>query len=100
MAEFGTCLGLVAPYYNLVLVLIILPLFIRLLHIKSKVVNPKPWRLLFASLLVYIIEEILTILNSMNVVSSPRILTPFFEMVIITLFIYMLLSQREIVAKK
>ena len=97
MAELDVCIGLVAPYYNLVLVIIIIPLFIKLLSIKTKKVNLKPWTILFAALIVYIVEEILTVLNSTGIISSPRVLTSLFELVIITLFIYMLLLQREIV---
>lgn len=97
MASLDVCLGTVAPYYNLALVIIIIPLFIKLLSIKTKKVNLRPWTLLFIGFSIYIVEEVLTVLNGLGVTNTPRILTSIFEMVIITLFIYMLLLQREIV---
>ncbi|MFH1642436.1 MAG: hypothetical protein ABIC04_06070 [Nanoarchaeota archaeon] len=97
MAGIDVCLGLVAPYYNLALVMVIMPLFVKLLSMKTKKVNLTPWAILFTALIVYIVEEILTILNGMGIIASPRILTSLFEMVIISLFIYMLLLQKEIV---
>ena len=54
-----------------------------------------PWRLLAAALGIYIIEDILTILNGLGITNTPKILPPIFEFVIITLFIYMLLAQKE-----
>ena len=100
MPGLDTCLGLVAPYYNLVLVMIIIPLFIKLFKIKNEKINLQPWKILFIALIVYLVEEILTVLNSVGVTNSPRILTPIFELIIITLFIYMLLLQKEIINKK
>jgi hypothetical protein len=94
------CLGMVAPYYNLVLVIIIMPLFIKLLSVKHKKLILKPWRLLFIAILIFVVEEVLTVLNGLGITNSPRILTPIFEMAIITLFIYMLLLQKEIIGKK
>ncbi|MFH2027723.1 MAG: hypothetical protein ABIJ08_01160 [Nanoarchaeota archaeon] len=99
MADLGSCLGLVAPYYNLVLVLILLPLFVGLLNKKNKEIDLKPWVLLFAAIIIYIIEEILTVMNGIGFISSPRILTSMFEMAMISLFIYMLLLQKEIIKR-
>ena len=100
MTQLQTCVGLVAPYYNLLLVIILIPLFIALLNIKHKKLILKPWKLLFIGILIYVLEELLTVLNSLNITSTPRIWTSLFEMAIITLFIYMLLLQREVAHKK
>jgi hypothetical protein len=100
MTQLDICLGIVAPYYNLVLVIIIVPLFIKLLRIKNKKINLKPWRVLFIAFGVYVIEEALTVLNGLGITDTPRILTSLFELVIISLFIYMLLLQKEILTKK
>ncbi len=99
MAYLDICLGLVAPYYNLILVIIIMHFFIRLLSTRHKKLMLKPWRILFAAVCIYIVEEILTILNSLGVTNTPRIFTSVFEFVIITIFIYMLLIQKEISKK-
>ncbi|HLC96877.1 MAG TPA: hypothetical protein VJH97_06155 [Candidatus Nanoarchaeia archaeon] len=100
MPGLAESLGVVAPYYNLVLVVIIIPLFIKLLKIRTKRVNLQPWKLLFIGFGIFIVEELLTILNGLGITNSPRILTSLFEMVIVTLFIYMLLLQREIAHSK
>ena len=95
MADIAHCIGAAAPYYNMILVIILVPLMIKLLNIKNKKLDLKPWRLLAAALGIYIIEEILTILNGLGITNTPKILPPIFEFVIITLFIYMLLAQKE-----
>jgi len=94
------CLGTVAPYYNLVLVAIVIILFARMFKLpQKKGVYLRPWRYLFIALLVYVAEEFLTITNKLGVTNIPRISTAFFEMIIIALFIYTLLLQKEWVKK-
>ncbi len=95
MTDVSACIGTAAPYYNIVLVLILIPLFIKLLTIKNKKINLKPWKILGIALSIYVVEEILTILNGLGITNSPSILPPVFEFIIITLFIYMLLAQKE-----
>jgi len=90
----GTCLGLVAPYYNLVLVAIVVALFIKLFKTPNKKAYIVPWKFLFFSTLVYILEEILTVLHSAGIISISNMVNPFLEMAIITSFIYMLLLQK------
>ncbi len=87
--------GLIAPYYNLAFVLIVVLLFIKLLRTKNKQVYHKPWYLLFAAVCVFIVEETLTVLNALNLVTFPNWLFGVFEISIITLFIYMLLLQKQ-----
>jgi len=94
---FFNCLGFVAPYYNMVLVLIVIALFAALFKKENRGIFIKPWKFLFFAILVYVIEELLTITNGVGITNTPRILNSLFEMVIITSFIYMLLIQREYV---
>ncbi|MBU0627977.1 MAG: hypothetical protein KKC75_02215 [Nanoarchaeota archaeon] len=93
--DLAYCLGNVAPYYNLALVVIVIFLFVRLFRTPSKKTNLKPWKFLFAALLVYVLEEIITVFHMANVITAPKVLFPLLETIIITLFIYVLLSQRE-----
>jgi hypothetical protein len=96
---FGECLGIVAPYYNLVFVLVLLVLFLKLFSIKNKNVYLLPWKLLFFSVTVYIVEELLTVFHIAGIVQVPRILNAVFEFVIITIFIYLLLLQKDYLKK-
>ena len=96
---FTACLGLVAPYYNLALVVIVILLFIRLFKIDDKNNYTKPWKLLFFAISIFVLEEILTVLKNAGIITIPRIANAFFEMIIISLFIYMLLLQKEYVKK-
>ena len=94
---FGESLGAVAPYYNLVLVLIVLVMFLKLFNLPNKKIYMVPWQLLFAAVVVFIIEEILTVFYYAGIYQIPRIMNAVFEFVIISLFIYMLLKQKEYV---
>lgn len=96
MSEFTLALGLVAPYYNLALVTIVVILFIKLLKIPAQPKQLLPWKVLFAAVVLYIIEEILTVLRGVNIVTIPVHINGFFELAIITLFIYTILKQKEI----
>lgn len=96
---FEACLGLVAPYYNLALVIIVVILFIKLFSLKNKNIYLKPWKLLFFAIIVYIIEEFVTVLESLNVITVSELLFPLFEMVMIVSFIYMILLQKEYMNK-
>lgn len=93
--SFAECLGLVAPYYNLVLVLIVIILFIAFFRKPSQKFYLKPWKLLFFAILVYVIEEILTVFNDANIITVHKLVAPLLEMLIISSFIYMLLLQRN-----
>ncbi|MBU0615463.1 MAG: hypothetical protein KJ601_05190 [Nanoarchaeota archaeon] len=95
--EMGTCLGFIAPFYNLVLVAIAVILFIKLFRMNKK--NILAWKLIFLAVLIYIVEQVLAVTNSLLITSVPRITNSFFEMAIITIFIYVLLVQKEFVKK-
>jgi hypothetical protein len=89
------CLEIVAPWYNLVLVGIVIALFIKFFMKPSKKIYLKPWIMLFIAICVYIIEEGMTAFGFSAINDIYRILHPLFEMIMISLFIYMLLLQRD-----
>ncbi len=89
------CLGRVAPYYNLVLVIIVIILFLKLFKTQNKKTYIKPWKFLFYAVLVYLGEEIITVFDMALLIQVPKIVFPLLETIIITLFIYVLLLQKE-----
>lgn len=97
MTEFGVALGMIAPYYNLVLVLVTIWLFIKLLKtpIQNKLVDLRPWILIFIALLVYVVEEIITVFRALGLINIPIHINGFFELAIISIFIYTLLLQKH-----
>ncbi len=95
----GYCFGMVAPYYNLALVIIVILLFLKLFKTPNKKTYIDPWKFLFAALLVYVMEEIITVLHMANLITVSKLIFPVLETVIITLFIYVLLLQKENVKK-
>ena len=95
MTQLAVCLGKVAPFYSLALVVIVVILFLKLFSMPQKKVYVKPWKLLFAAILVYILEELINILESFYILTPAPIVCPILEMAIIFLFIYMLLLQKE-----
>lgn len=96
-SEFEIALGLVAPVYNLVLAAIIFYLFLKLFSLPNRLIFIQPWKVLFAAFLVYVVEELFTVLRKIGIANLPTILNGIFEMVIISLFIYMLFLQKEYV---
>ena len=107
MTYFYNCLGLVAPYYNMVLVVIVVILFLHLFREakkrqigkgkKNKIMHIKPWKFLFLGVCVYIVEEFTTILRSAELITLPAPTNAILETFIITSFIYMLLLQKKYV---
>ncbi len=93
------CLGRIAPFYNLVLVVIVILLFLKLFKTQNKKTYIKPWKFLFAAVLVYLGEEIITVFDMAGLISVAKIVFPLIETVIITLFIYVLLLQKENIKK-
>src|SRR3989338_1307507 len=98
-ANLSACLGNVAPYYNLVLVAILIILFLALFRLNGKNFFIKPWKFLFYAILIFVFEEILTVFESLGFFSVPPVIFPLLEMGIIVLFIYMLLIQKEYLHK-
>ena len=61
----------------------------------TKTIFVRPWKFLFFAILIYVIEEFFTVAEGLNLILLPVWLFPLFEMIIVILFIYMLLIQRE-----
>ena len=94
------CLEMIAPYYNLALVTVVVILFITLFRIKKKKKTYLlPWKILFMVICIYIVEQVLNVLFNLGWIVFPRVLNAIFEMFIITSFIYVLLSQLEYMKK-
>jgi heme A synthase len=92
---------MIAPYYNLAMVVVAVWLFLALFKTEPKAkVFLFPWKLLFFAVIVFIVEEILTVLRSAGVIDIPVHINAFFELVIIAVFIYALLLQKEYVKKR
>ena len=99
MSEFGLAVAMVAPYYNLALVIIVLYLFIQLFRTAQE--NPdvyiSPWVYLFLAVCTFVIEEVVTVLRALGVIDVGRQINGFFELVIIILFLYGILLQTRYV---
>ncbi len=99
MTHLASCLGVVAPYYNLVLVIIVIALFLKLFKVGTKSAN-RPWKFLFIAILIFIVEEVFTILRHADIYHLPFFMNSIFEMAIISIFIYTILMQKEMLEKK
>lgn len=99
--SLGLEVARVAPLYNLAMVAIVVALFIKLFrtHVKNKAVFMLPWKLIFFAVLVFIVEEIITVLRQIGLIRITAHINGFFELAIIILFIYALLVQKEFVKK-
>jgi len=94
----GEAVGMVAPYYNLVLIVIVLFLFWKLLsHPSKKFIYHKPWQLLLYGVLILVLETVMTILRGLGMIQFHPAIFPAFEMVILVLVIYMMLLQKQFV---
>lgn len=90
------CIGIAAPYYSLGLVVILVALFIYLFRIPNKgKVYLEPWKFLFFAIIIFIIEETMTVMRFQGIIEFPRVLFAFFELAMIGSFVYMCLLQRE-----
>lgn len=97
MSEFTQALGLIAPWYNLVLAAIVVYLFITLFIVyrRSRLGHIGPWVWVFIAVLIYIAEAVFTVLRSAGAFHLPYHVNGYFELAIISIFIYALLSKRE-----
>ena len=102
MSELTIALGIVAPYYNLALVIILICLFIKLFKTEktNKRVFMLPWYLIFVALMLFVVEELFTVLRTAEVFNFPAHINGFFELGIIAIFIYVVLLQKERMKKK
>ena len=99
MTGIGEALNVAAPFYNLALVAVVLVLFWRLFSIKNRGTSLRPWKLVLFGVIIFIVEELITILRSLGVITIGRYINGFFELAIIILFIYTLLEQKEVLKK-
>ncbi|MBI4451258.1 hypothetical protein HY642_04755 [Candidatus Woesearchaeota archaeon] len=95
MADVLTALATAGPIYNMAIVLIVLFLFQRVFATAPKNAFMKPWKLLLVAVIIFIVEELFTVLRNAGVVVFREHVNGFFELVIISIFIYMLLLQRQ-----
>ncbi len=93
--SLGLAFAQVAPYYNLAMVVVVIILFVNLFRAKNKRVYLKPWYLLFSAICIFIIEEVMTVLRSMQIISFPQWVFGITEMIMIACFIYMVLLQEQ-----
>jgi hypothetical protein len=101
MVDLGVALGMIAPYYNLVMVLVALLLFTKLFKTEPKAkVYLFPWILIFFALLVFVLEEIITVIRAAGLIDIPIHINGFFELVIVAAFMYALLLQKQYVQKR
>ena len=94
-------LALAAPYYNLALVIVAILLFIKLFSVckekGSRNTFILPWKILFWAVIIFVLEEVFTILRAAGILNIPAPINGFFELAIIILFIYLLLLQKQYV---
>ena len=99
MVSLTAALGLTVPYFNLTLVLVVLYLFYRLFREPTRKGYLLPWKVIFIAVLVYIVEEALTALRAIGLVTIQAHINGFFEIAIIILFIYAVLMQKQYITK-
>jgi len=98
MTTTGNCLGFVGVYYNIVIALVLAVAFMWLFkRAKGTKLYLKPWKLLFFAGITYLIEEIFVLLRTHQILDTPIYLDGFFGVIVVTFFLYMLLTQREYV---
>ena len=98
MASLGTAVGMVAPLYNFAFIIISFFLFVKLFKKKKKKAFMLPWYLLFAVIMIFVLETILTILRGMGFL--PQFVYYFngiFEFSMGILIVFLLLKQKEFI---
>ncbi len=88
-----------APYYNLGLSVVMFYLFYKLFKEPVKRGYLQPWKVLFLAVIVYLAEEVLTALRAVGLVAIKAHINGFFELAIITIFIYALLLQKKLISE-
>lgn len=98
---FTRALEMVAPYYNLLFVIIVIYLFVQLFktYKPGGKVYLTPWAYIFGGLVIFIIEELITILRAVGLVLIPININGFFELAMVSLFIYAVLLQKQYIAE-
>lgn len=100
MSELTAALGMIAPYYNLALTAIAFYFFMKFFKTKPKTkVFFLPWIYILLAMIIYILEEVTTIMRVNGLINIPVHINGFFELAIIILFIYTLLLQKQYMKK-
>jgi len=95
IVSYSEAFSLVSPWYNLSMILIGLYLFRTLSKIKNKNVDLTPWKFVFFALGIGLVEEILIILRSAQLINIPLHINGFFEIIIVSFLLYTLLLKRK-----
>lgn len=94
------CLGFSAIYFNFLIGLINTLVLIRLFTIPTKKgIYLKPWKVLFIIGIIFLVEELFVFLRALGMMSVPLYVDGYFGLIIIALFLYMVMLQREHVKK-
>lgn len=93
--NIADALTIAAPFYNLAMVVIVLLLFSKLFKHHPKNAYLSPWHYVFAAVLIFILEEVITVLRAAGILNITLYINGFFELAIISLFIYTLLLVKE-----
>tara|TARA_Y100000310_G_C20555246_1_gene750171 strand:+ start:600 stop:905 length:306 start_codon:yes stop_codon:yes gene_type:complete len=100
VGTLAACVGRIAPFYNLALVAVVIILFLKLFKMEhGKDIYVKPWKLMFLGILIYVVEQVVTVFEQAGALTVSNLIFPIFEFFIIVTFIYMLLLQREHLGK-
>lgn len=96
-ADLAIAIARVAPWYNLLFVIIAVWFFVRLFEtpVRNLAAFQKPWKWIFISLLFFVVEEVITVLRAIGIVNIPAHINGFFELFVVGCFIYALMLQKE-----
>ncbi len=100
MTDITSAINVATPYFNMALVLVMIYMFVKLFRIVPVIkVYMLPWYLVFAAIMVFVLEEAFTILRHAGVFPYEVVyLNGLFELIIVSLMVYLLLLQREYIA--
>ncbi len=92
----------VLPRLNLLLVAFLIALFsIMLSRRPDNVTYTRPWKVMFIALIIFVIEEVITVMRLADIISYRHLMVHgFLEMGIIFCVIYLFLEQKEFLKRK
>ena len=93
-----SCVGKIAPLYNIALILVAFYLIVKLVRMKKvdKSIFLEPWYYLCAVIGIFLLESLITAMKFLNIITEeliPRWFNAVFELMMIVLIIYMLFTQ-------
>jgi len=83
------------PLVNLVIALVIIFLFTRFFYLPHRLHHVRPWKIIFIALLIWLIEEVLTIMDSFGVFHMNLLIGRGIELVIIILVLHAVFLQKR-----